>query len=211
MSFGVRNVVGGFSSQLPDELLIPYTVTRTQWEHRQLRELIRERLVTSCPGPANATAAEVGCGYGRNIHLLSEFWPRVHGFERDHLLAELAQYLCPYSTVRRVETLGQLPIGDGTMGFVLSYTVLQHLERDEALVACREIRRIAASGGFIVLCEETNPENRGEPRGGAHGTFPRHVEEYEALLEMRREFVVQRVAAPGSMRSPGHVMIFRAS
>ncbi len=58
--------------------------------------------------------------------------------------------------------LGELPIEDGAVDAVLSTSTIDHLEESERLAALREVRRVLAPGGVVVItCD--NASNVGEP------------------------------------------------
>jgi SAM-dependent methyltransferase len=145
---------------------------------------IRRHLSRAAAGRKLARAAEVGCGYGRLLPVLSEFADRVTGFERQPEFAALAAKLHPSCEIVRVGGLGRLPAPDGSFGFLLTFTVLQHLTDRVASRAAAELQRLRAPGGHVLICEETDESHRAGDVGDDDGicTIGRSVERYAALL-----------------------------
>lgn len=131
-----------------------------------------------------ATACEIGAGYGRMTTVLAEFATRVVGLEREpHFVAE-ASCLIPDIEFVQVESLTELPLPTASVDFVLTFTVLQHLIDAVVEPTAREIDRILRPGGFLLLCEETDPGQRlgdvNDPK--VNCTIGRTVSEYQRLF-----------------------------
>ncbi len=119
---------------------------------------VRRFLARASAGRRLRAAAEVGCGYGRLLPVLSEFAERVAGFERQPEFAAEATRLHPTAEISRVTSLANLPARDGSFEFVLTFTVFQHLVDTVAAKVAAEVVRIRAPGGHVLICEETDPE-----------------------------------------------------
>ena len=118
---------------------------------------VRRFLARASRGQRLGAAAEVGCGYGRLLPVLGEFAESVSGFERQPELAAEAARLHTAARIFRVSSLANLPAPDAAFDFVLTFTVLQHLVDPLAARVAREILRLRAPGGHVLLCEETDP------------------------------------------------------
>jgi SAM-dependent methyltransferase len=162
---------------------------RTYREHQDVRGLLGR---VGSPRSRGA-ACEVGAGYGRMTVVLTEFFDEVVGFEREGHFVEEARRLLPAIRFEQVESLTLLPAPDASFDCVLTFTVLQHLTDSVAKGAAAEIVRILRPGGFLLICEETDPAHRDgavdDPGGMC--TIGRPVADYQAafsglsLLETR--------------------------
>ena len=159
---------------------VPAFALRTYLEQAE----VRRYLGRAAGGRTLARAAEVGCGYGRLLPVLSEFAERVTGFERQPEFAAEAAKLHPTREIVRVESLARLPSPDRAFDFVLTFTVLQHLTDRVAALAAAEVRRILAPGGHVLLCEETDERHRAGDVEDDDGicTIGRGVDRYAALF-----------------------------
>jgi SAM-dependent methyltransferase len=154
--------------------------TRTYLEHADVRSFVAQAAVSR----QLDTACEVGAGYGRMTMVLSEFARRVVGLEREpHFVAE-ASRLHPGIEFVQVESLTELPLPTASVEFVLAFTVLQHLIDAVVEPTAREIDRILRPGGHLLLCEETDPSQRGgdvdDPNGNC--IIGRPVGEHQRLF-----------------------------
>ena len=187
----------------------PGALLRAYLEQRDLRRCLR-KVTEDRP---LASACDVGCGYGRLTPVLTEFAPRVVGFEREPRLVAQARHLQPEVEFAAVDSLSHLPAAGGEFGFAMTFTVLQHLGDREARAAAEELERIAA-GGFVLLVEETDAALRdGDPkRPGAGLTVGRPLEAYADWMRPWTlcESVPRRIE-PGYARADvGTFMLFRA-
>ena len=87
---------------------------------------------------------------------LSEIAREVIGFEREAALVETARRLLPALRFECVGSLEQLPLQDASAEFMLTFTVLQHMADAGAEAVLKEIHRVLAPGGHLVLVEETD-------------------------------------------------------
>jgi len=134
---------------------VPAFALRTYLEQAGVRRF----LARAAGGRRLRAAAEVGCGYGRLLPVLAEFADRVAGFERQPEFAAEAARLHPAAEISRVTSLANLPAPDAAYDVVLTFTVLQHLVDPLAAKVAREIRRLRAPGGHVLICEETDPSH----------------------------------------------------
>ena len=131
--------------------------------------------------------ADVGCGFGRLTPVLGEFG-RVVGFEREPEFCSAAAAVWPTIEFRAVRRLSQLPAPSGSFGFALTFTVLQHLPDPLLPDVVAELLRVLRRPGFLLLCEETDPEHQSGDRRdpAARVTVGRPVEVYERALAAMR-------------------------
>src|SRR6266851_7859793 len=129
-------------------------------------------------------ACEVGAGYGRMTIVLTEFFDEVVGFERERHFVDEATRLLPAIRFEQVDSLARLPASNESFDCVLTFTVLQHLTDPVVHAAASEILRIVRPGGFLLICEETDPSHRSGAVDDTDGmcTIGRTVAEYEALF-----------------------------
>lgn len=202
-SFGIRNVVGGFSTDLAPDHEIPYVLARTASEHLQLA-----RMFSSLS--KRGSAVDLGCGYGRNLPILSQYFDSVVGIERDQELGLIASRLCTESaSVLLVDALFNTEQPADSVDLILTYTVLQHLNDEEMEKTAKEMIHILTPCGAIILVEETAKECAHPPRtSGGHGTYPRSEERYAEYFGMYVHSA-PRATAPGGMGGgTGKLMLF---
>lgn len=160
-------------------------------------------------------ACDLGAGYGRLSPVLTEFCSSVLAFERDSRFVAQARALIPKVVFQLVERLDRLPIADLALDFLLSFTVLQHLNDFDASSTCREIVRAVSRRGFVLLCEETDEGylygDPADPR--SRFTVARPVARYaEWLRPFRLVRTSRRLMEPTYPRcNTGHYMLFEAS
>jgi SAM-dependent methyltransferase len=159
---------------------VPAFAARTYREHADLRAHLR-RLTDGRP---LSSACELGCGYGRMIPVLGEFAVRVVGFERQPEFLDAAKRLHPNVHFEPLSSIGSVPAPDGAFDLALAFTVLQHLTDRMVAAAAAELRRVVRPGGWVLLCEDTNPANRHGAVDDDNGmcVIGRAVQAYAALL-----------------------------
>ncbi|MGH9366963.1 MAG: class I SAM-dependent methyltransferase [Thermoanaerobaculia bacterium] len=163
---------------------------------------VRRCLETAARERPIRAAADVGCGYGRLTPVLTEFAPRVAGFEREETLLAEARRLQPGVEWISVKDLASLPAPDGAFDFAMTFTVLQHIPDAAACQVVAELQRVAR-GGFLLLVEETDPALGAElPRDVPGGTRGRPVETWEQwLAPWRLRLAFPRSIEPGYPRA----------
>lgn len=182
-----------------------------------LRNYLEQGLVRDCVHRAEMTtpitrAYDVGCGFGRLTPVLSEFASVVVGFEREATLIATARQLLPALEFIEVASLETLPVPDASAELVMTFTVLQHMPDPEAEAVIREMARVLAPGGHVLVVEETDPtlEAGDVTRAEAGYTRGRPWSWYEARfapLQLIR--MGPRVIEPGYPRADvGTYMLF---
>jgi SAM-dependent methyltransferase len=126
---------------------------RTYLEHRDVRAL----LATALGSRHVDRACELGSGFGRMTPVLTEFADVVFGFEREPHFVSEARSLYPNIEFRQVAGLNSVPAVEHSFSLVLTFTVLQHLIDATLASVAAEIHRILRPGGFLLMCEETDP------------------------------------------------------
>ena len=94
---------------------------------------------------------DVGCAKGFLVKDLIKVWPGLEAFGLD--ISEYALMRCEPEVVGRLH-LGnatKLPFPDNSFKAVISLNTLHNLERDELIVALREIERLAPGQSFIQV------------------------------------------------------------
>ncbi len=181
-----------------------------------LRNYLEQRDVRRCLETAARErpirrAADVGCGYGRLTPVLAEFAARVVGFEREDALLAEARRLQPGVEWSGIADLAELPAEDGAFDFAMSFTVLQHVPDDAARRIAEELRRIA-TGGFVLLVEETDPSLGADvaPDWSGGMTRGRAVSTWESwMAPWRLGMTFPRTIEPGYARADvGTYMLF---
>ena len=150
---------------------------------------------------------EVGCGFGRLSQIIAEHSDVHTAIDINRGALDLAR--ATYSGVRfEFGSADAVPVPSGSIGLLVSWTVLQHVRPERIEAACTELLRVLAPGAAVLLCEET-----AWPEASGRHTWHRTVGEYERLLAplalIRHSPIVELEAVPG-METPGEVMMFRA-
>ena len=181
---------------------------RTYVEHQDVRTFLsralgRRRLPAAC---------EVGAGYGRMTVVLTEFFDEVVGFEREPHFVEEATRLLPAIRFQQIDSLARLPASNERFDCVLTFTVLQHLTDPLVAAAAGEISRILRPGGFLLICEETDPSHRAGAVDDPDGmcTIGRPVASYEALFRglTLRDTAPRRIEPTYGRPDVGTYMLF---
>lgn len=201
MGYGVNTVVGGWSKPLQENEVLPYTIARTEIEHRQLRTILNSIAKTF------RNAVEFGCGYGRNLYTLNEFAVTVHGFERDEELRMLAKNIWSNKGygifIGQSDNLSSTHDPSNYHDLVFSYTLLQHIvDESECKNVIDEMQRVVTFGGLILICEEQDKSLHGSVKG-------RSTEEYAKLFDKceRENFIVDREVGLG--KTSAKYLLFR--
>jgi len=123
---------------------------REFWWYRGQREILFRLLDPFLAGRRIARALEAGCGTGYFSHLMQQErgWPVVPL----DISAEGLKYACAIGVERPVQgDLSSLPFPAGTFDMVMSIDVLPHLPRGAEAGAVRELARVLAPGGVLVV------------------------------------------------------------
>jgi SAM-dependent methyltransferase len=103
-------------------------------------------------GVGRGTCVEIGCGAGRLTAHLAQFFKSVHGVDVSTDMIEYARARVPSNVSLHVTGGLEIPLPDGSANAVFSAHVLQHLSgRDAALSYIREMHRVLAPGGTVML------------------------------------------------------------
>jgi SAM-dependent methyltransferase len=100
----------------------------------------------------DAEALEIGCGVGRLLVPLSERVARAHGVDiSEVMVAKSREYCAQRPNVATRVTDGRLDaFPDGSLDFVYSFIVFQHIPLREAIATyVREAGRVLAPGGLL--------------------------------------------------------------
>ena len=186
----------------------PPALLRNYLEQRD----VRDHLARASLGGPIKTAYDVGCGFGRLTPVLAEQAERVIGFEREASLIETARRLLPDYEFIHVASLEQLPVADAIAQFVMIFTVLQHMPDSNAETVIREIMRVLAPGGFVLVVEETDPTleagdvTRAELGYTKGRSWSWYAQKFEPLQPIR---MAPRTIEPGYPRADvGTYMLF---
>lgn len=186
----------------------PRAMLRAYLEQRDVRDLCS----TVNAGGLFASACDVGCGFGRLTPVLTEFAAQVVGFEREPGLLRIAQSLQPSIDFRPVERLHHLPADSASFDLGLVFTVLQHVPEPDVCDVIGELQRIVRPGGYLLLCEETDPTLEAGNRLEAHlgYTCGRPVTTYERWLAPWKLIATRRRAIEPDYPRPdvGTYMLF---
>jgi SAM-dependent methyltransferase len=138
------------------------------------------------------TAADIGCGSGRDTAWLAARGFDAEGFDASQRLLEQARHRHP-SVPFAVATLpGLSEIGSRTFTNVLCETVIMHLPRSEVAAATGRIRDLLAPGGTLYLSWRiTDGDDLRDANGRLYSAFGKSVvlselEELEILYDRRQ-------------------------
>jgi len=123
---------------------------RDFWWYRGMRDILFRMLDPVLAGRTVRRALEAGSGTGYLSHLLQRErkWPIVPL----DLGSEGLRYARALGVDRAVQgNIMALPFADATFDLVMSFDVLVHMKRGEEHLAAREMSRVLARGGLLVL------------------------------------------------------------
>ncbi len=100
-----------------------------------------------------ATVLEIGCGVGRIMVHVAPHCKELHGVDiSSEMLKQAASELSGLPNVHLHHSNGyDLPCRDGTFDFAYSCRVFQHMPKNVALYALREVHRVLKPGGRFAL------------------------------------------------------------
>ncbi|HUF26444.1 MAG TPA: class I SAM-dependent methyltransferase [Gemmatimonadaceae bacterium] len=118
--------------------------TRTPY----LRKLVR----THFPPSRDAHVLDLGCGHGSLLHVArGEGYQNVEGIDVSPEQVELAERL-GIAGVRHGDVMDEIArCGDGVVDVVITFDVIEHLQRPELLSLADEVFRILAAGGRWII------------------------------------------------------------
>ncbi|SPF39952.1 Methyltransferase type 11 [Candidatus Sulfopaludibacter sp. SbA4] len=120
------------------------------WWYRGMRRILFRMLEPFVAGRTVGRALEAGCGTGYLSHLMQQelHWPVVPL----DISGEGLRYAREMGTENPVQgDISRLPFADRSFDLVISMDVLVHVPRGEEHLAARELARVLARGGLIVL------------------------------------------------------------
>lgn len=127
---------------------IMYEIEETHWWFVGRRRIIESFVEAICRAikKSNPRILDVGCGTGANLELLARFG-RAEGVD----VSVDALAFCHERGLENVQqsTAEKLPFEDESFDFVTALDVIEHLDDDVA--GLREIRRVVAPGGHILI------------------------------------------------------------
>ena len=164
------------------------------------------RIQLELSGMSVARSLEIGCGFGRLSMTLA-------AHSREHIAIDInesalaaARQSYPGIQFRQGSTM-RLPFPNQHFDLVCTWTVMQHIRPESIGKVAREIRRVLAPGGSLLICEETR-----DPEGSGGHTWHRSVGDYEILLRplklIHHSHISEIDLIPG-MVSPGEVFMFQ--
>jgi SAM-dependent methyltransferase len=132
----------------PEEYGIMYRVEDTHWWYLGMARITRAVLNRWYSPGAGLRILDAGCGTGAVMQLLADYGA-VTGFD----FAAAALHFCRIRGARRLAraSIMQLPFLDGQFDLVTSFDVLCERAVPDDVAALREIRRVLAPGGRVVL------------------------------------------------------------
>ncbi|RIL00858.1 MAG: methyltransferase type 11 [Proteobacteria bacterium] len=123
-------------------------VEDAHWWYRQMRRVLRWHLERFAPDWRERAILDAGCGTGGNLAQLEGRGRRVGLDYAPEALAGCRTRGLP-ELVRGSVTA--LPFADGSFGAVLSISVLYHEWVRDPAAALRELRRVLAPGGLLLV------------------------------------------------------------
>ena len=115
-----------------------------------------EKIVLAGAGSPARPILDVGCGRGEFLELLKDNHLSAYGIDINSIMVERSVALG--LDARCVDLLTHLKsVGDGTLGAVAAFHVVEHLPFDVLIAFLDEALRVIAPGGLLIL-ETPNPE-----------------------------------------------------
>jgi ubiquinone/menaquinone biosynthesis C-methylase UbiE len=112
---------------------------RRHWEHYS-------------PGGISGTCLEIGCGAGRMTTALAPDFDRVIALDVSEDMLAKAAAVVPENVELRQTDGRAFPVDADSVNAVFSVHVIQHLEtRDDVVAYIREVRRVLAPGGSLLI------------------------------------------------------------
>lgn len=128
-----------------------FAVEEDHWWYRGRRRILIDT-VSGLSLPGSPRVLDAGCGSGRNLVELARFGPVV-GLEPSPRAAELARGRDSGEVIEG--GIVNTPFAGGSFDLVTCLDVLEHVEDD--LGALRELRRVAAPEGFLLITVPAYP------------------------------------------------------
>ncbi len=184
----------GWSAEGLHDAKGPLLSVRTAYEVRLVQRILRTLGVSG-----RGRGIELGAGYGRITSVLADVCSDVIGFEREPRLVEQANQTHRDCRFIQVMNLGELPLADGAADVVLTFTVLQQMKSPAVANALREVSRVAAPDGVVVLVEDFGVVEEASFPDDRLFTIPRRPEDYARMLPgFSLDCVLDRMLERGS-------------
>lgn len=113
---------------------------------------VHQRLLfpyTEAAKMVSGNVLEIGCGWGRGLHLLTEAADQYTGIDKNAELINALGKAYPKSTFiqANIPPLATLP--DNTFDYIVTFQVIEHIENDDLFV--KECYRVLKPGGQLLL------------------------------------------------------------
>ena len=116
-----------------------------------------------CANPRARRALEIGCGPGRLMRPMSQFFGEIHGIDvSDEMIRRAEANLrdVPHAHPHHTSGADLAPFADESFDFVYSYAVFQHIPSfDVVMNYLREARRVLKPGGLLRVQINGLPES----------------------------------------------------
>lgn len=167
----------GWSAEGLHDAKGPQLAVRTAYELRLVQRVLRALGVEG-----RSLGIELGAGYGRLTAVLADVCAEVIGFEREPLLVEQANATHRDCRFVQAKDLSRLPLVDGAVDVVLTFTVLQHMKSREVAAIAREVLRVTSPRAILVLVEDFGTVDEAAFPDDRLFTIPRRPEDYAKML-----------------------------
>ncbi len=118
------------------------------FQKTRARFAFTERIKTFLSALPGERVLEVGCGPGRDAHIMTQLGARVTGVDLSQGLLEKAKQAEPLATFLQMDAT-ELAFDDESFDGVWASAVYLHLSPDDFAIALSEAFRVLASGGVI--------------------------------------------------------------
>jgi SAM-dependent methyltransferase len=184
----------------------PELSMRSYLEHRDIRKMLAD-----IPAGRRGRGIEIGCGYGRLVIVLEEFFSEVWGVERETGLLDIARALAPtikYANPAALEDLSGVP---GPVDLAMTFTVLMHMTDADARKVL-DAAKAKAKGGWVLIVERTD-EGKALGNNADSAEFMDHGRSIAVFEQWMKPFrlvrTMPRVIEPTYERKDnGHYMLF---
>ncbi len=116
-----------------------------------------------CANPRARRALEIGCGPGRLMRPMSQFFGEIHGIDvSDEMIRRAEANLrdIPHAHPHHTSGADLAPFADDSFDFVYSYAVFQHIPSfDVVMNYLREAKRVLKPGGLLRVQINGLPES----------------------------------------------------
>ncbi len=140
------------------------------FQHRAVTRMLADQTF------AGARALDVGCGSGRWSRWMRERGAEVVGIDPTAAMLETAARLSPGVEFRRMSAT-QIELPPESLDFVLSVTVIQHLQPEEQAAAAASMCRVLKPGGRLFVLDLIDHNDPGRL------VFPRRPEGWIDLYQ----------------------------